>query len=64
MRHHQQLSLPIGQVDVPEHLMRAAWEQERNRLQKGFEEAMQIPHFRICLKHLALLKVNKGGKKR
>lgn len=64
MPRQQQLALPIGQVEVPEHLLRAVYEQERNWLKRGFEEVMQIPHFRICLKHLAIRKAAMGRKKR
>jgi hypothetical protein len=34
MRNRHQLALPIGKVEVPEHLLRAAY--ERSRLQIGF----------------------------
>lgn len=52
MRKAQQLALPIGQVDPPEHLLRAAW--ERSRLRQSFEEAMGLYHLRTALKHVAM----------
>lgn len=56
----RQLALPIGQVEPPEHLLRAAW--ERSRLKIDFDEAMRVTHFRICLKHLAMVMAAKGRK--
>ena len=62
MRKQQQLALPLGQVEVPEHLLRAAW--ERSRLKQSFEEAMQLAHLRISLKHVAIVMAGRSGKKR
>lgn len=65
MPRQQQLALPIGQVvEVPEHLLRAVYEQERSWFKRGFEEVMQIPHLRICLKHLAIRNAAMGRSKR
>jgi hypothetical protein len=64
MPRNQQFALPLGQVEVPESLMRAAWERERGRLRVGFEAAMDTPSFRICLKHIALAMVGKGRKRK
>lgn len=61
MPRQQQLALPIGQVEPPEHLLRAAW--ERCRLQQSFEEAMQLTHFRIALRRTAMVMAAKGRKK-
>lgn len=64
MPRQQQLALPIGQqVDVPEHLLRETYEQESERFMRGFDEVMQLSHFRICLKHLAISKAALGRKK-
>lgn len=52
-RNQNQFALPLGQVDPPEHLLRAAW--ERSRLKFDFEEAMRLTHFRICLRHMAMV---------
>lgn len=55
MRAHvpaRQRELPLGPVDVPEPLLRAAFERLRARV--TFEEAMQWSHFRIVLRHTAL----------
>jgi hypothetical protein len=62
MRRHQQLVLPLGQVDLPEKLLRAAW--ERSRLSQSFEEAMQLTHLRIGLKYVALVIAKQRGKRR
>lgn len=62
MPRHQQLALPLGQVEIPESLLRAAW--ERCRLQQSFEEAMGIYHFRISLSHVALSIARKGSKRK
>lgn len=53
MRNQSQFALPLGQTEIPEQKLRAAY--ERTRLRQSFEEAMQIEHFRICLKRLAML---------
>lgn len=63
MPKQQQFSLALGEVEPPEGLMRAAYERERRWLKSGFEEVMQVPHLRICLKHLAMLAA-RGRKKR
>lgn len=60
MRKVQQLALPLGQVEPPEHLLREAW--RRCRLRVGFEEAMGVPHFRICLRRVAMVMSRKGGR--
>lgn len=52
MRRACQLALPLGQTEPPEPVLRAAW--ERCRLRQGFEEAMRLPHLRICIRHVAL----------
>jgi hypothetical protein len=57
MRNSHQLALPIGKVEVPEHLLRAAY--ERSRLQIGFDQAMALTHFRIGLKRLALTMIKR-----
>jgi hypothetical protein len=57
MRNRHQLALPIGKVEVPEHLLRAAY--ERSRLQIGFDQAMALTHFRICFKRLALARLKR-----
>lgn len=57
-RRCHQLALPI---DPPEHLLRDAW--QRSGIQKSFEEAMQLAHFRIALKRLAMIMAAKGRKK-
>lgn len=62
MQKVRQFALPLGQVDPPEHLLRAAW--QRSRLKIDFEEAMRLTHFRICLRHLAMSMAAKGRKKR
>lgn len=64
MRRQQQFALPLGQVEPSEDLMRAAYERERRWLKRGFEDVMQIPHFRICLRNLALVMAKRGGKQR
>lgn len=56
-RSSHQLALPI---EPPEDRLREA--HQRSRLQQGFEEAMQLQHFRICLRHLAMSLVNKRRK--
>ena len=61
-RQARQLALPIGEVEPPESLLRAAW--ERSRLKIDFEEAMRLTHFRICLRHLAMSMAAKGRKSR
>ena len=58
MRKVRQLALPLGSVEPPEHLLRAAW--ERSRLQQSFEEVMRWQHFRIGLKHMAMSMAVKG----
>lgn len=54
-RQSNQLVLPI---EPPENLLHEA--HQRIRLQKSFEDAMQLQHFRICLRHLAMNMINKG----
>ncbi|HLP97503.1 MAG TPA: hypothetical protein VK149_03560 [Sideroxyarcus sp.] len=63
MPRNQQLALPIGPVEVPDHLMRAAYERERDRLRCSFEAAMENTGFRICLRHIAI-GLGSVGKKR
>ncbi len=59
----EQLALPIGQqVEVPETLLRA--EYERSGWKVDFDEAMRMPHFRICLQHLAMNKAAMGRKRK
>lgn len=61
MRHRtNQLALPLGQVEPPEHLLREAW--ERSQLKIDFNEAMQLYHFRTALKHVAIAMAKKGKK--
>jgi hypothetical protein len=60
MHKQQQFSLALGEVEPPEDLMRAAW--QRSRLKLSFDEAMRVTHFRICLRHLAMLAA-RGRKK-
>lgn len=60
MRNRNQLALPLGQVDPPEHLLRAAW--ERSELPRSFEESMQLTHFRIGLKRMAMAMANNRRK--
>lgn len=62
MPSHRQLALQLGQVDPPEHLLRAAWEQ--SRLQQSFEEAMQLQHFRIGLRHMAMSMAGQGKRRK
>lgn len=57
-RRSHQLALPI---EPPESLLREA--HQRSRLQQSFEEAMQLTHFRIALKRLAMIMAAKGRKK-
>lgn len=61
MARSQQLALPIGTGEPPEHLLREA--HQRSQLKIDFEEAMRLTHFRICLKHLAMFMAAKGRKK-
>ena len=56
----KQLALPlslrsagIDGVELPESLLRAAW--ESSRLKIGFEEAMALTYFRIGLRHMAMI---------
>lgn len=62
MPRQQQLALPLGQVNIPENLLRTAW--ERCRLQQSFEEAMQLAHLRISLSHVAMSIARKGSVKK
>lgn len=62
MPRSQQLALPLGQIEVPEHLLREAY--RRSRLQQSFEEAMQLQHFRIGLRRMAMVMAAKGRKQR
>lgn len=66
----RQFSLPLtpstssgrtGAVEVTEGLLREAW--RRSRLRIDFEEAMQMPHFRTCLGHVATNLAGKGLRK-
>lgn len=61
MRKQQQFSLALGEVELPEDLMRAAW--QRSRLKLSFDEAMRVTHFRICLRRLAMLDIKWRQKK-
>jgi len=56
-----QLALPIGNFEPPEDLLREA--HQRSRLQQSFEEVMQLQHFRIALKHLAMIMASKRRSK-
>jgi len=47
-------------TDVPERLLRAAHARCRIARVMPFEEAMQQPMFRTCLRHLALSLAVKG----
>lgn len=60
MRKVQQLALPLGQVDPPEDLLRAAWRD--SRLQQSFEEAMGLLHFRIALRRMAMVMAARKGR--
>lgn len=60
MKRHQQLALPLGHVEIPENLLRTAW--ERSQLKIDFEEAMQLYHFRTALKHVAIAIAKRGRK--
>lgn len=61
MRRQQQLALPIEAIDPPEHLLRAA--HVRSNLQQSFEDVMQLTHFRIGLKYMAMVAA-KGRKQK
>jgi hypothetical protein len=62
MRKQQQLALPIGQVEVPEHLLREAY--RRSGLKREFDEVMQIRHLSISLKHEAVALGSMGRKRK
>lgn len=60
MRKVQQLALPLGQVDPPDELLRAAW--RASRVPQSFERAMELSHFRTGLKRVAIAMARKGKK--
>lgn len=62
MRRQQQFALPLGQVEPSEERMRAAWERERTRLKVGFEQAMDTPCFRACLRGVVKVIAKRGRK--
>ncbi|HQS59952.1 MAG TPA: hypothetical protein PLU16_15795 [Gallionellaceae bacterium] len=62
MPRQQQLALPLEQVEIPESLLRTAW--ERSQLKQSFEEAMQLTHLRISLSRVAMSIARKGSKKK
>lgn len=61
MRKVQQLALPLGQIDPPEHLLRAAW--RASGVPQSFDEAMQLSHFRTGLKQMAMAMAARKGKR-
>jgi hypothetical protein len=58
----RQLPLAIGVVEVPEELLRQAY--ERCRLNLSFEEAIQDPMYHKCLKNVVISGQLKRGKRR
>lgn len=48
----RQLVLPIGVTEVPESALLSAY--RRCRLVVPFEQALALPHLRICLRNVAL----------
>lgn len=58
MRKVQQLALPLGQIDPPEDLLRAAW--RASGVPQSFERAMELSHFRTGLKRMAIAMAGKG----
>ena len=54
----KQLTLPL---DVPEHLLREA--HKRCRVSTEFEVAIELNHFRISLKRVAMLMMERSSKK-
>lgn len=62
MPRSQQLALPLGQIEPPEHLLREAY--RRSRLKQSFEEAMQLQHFRIGLRHVAMTLAGQGKRRK
>lgn len=57
----QQLGLSLGQIDVSEEQLREAWKETQWKV--SFDQAIQLHHFRICLKRLALIREKRKQKR-
>lgn len=53
-RHIRQCALDLGVTEIPERLLRAAFERTPIRWRLSFEDAMQVPMWRICIRNLAI----------
>jgi hypothetical protein len=60
--HRRQGSLALGVTEVPEQLLRAAFERVPIRLQMSFEQAMEERMWRLCIRNLAISTAMKGGR--
>lgn len=58
----RQCSLPLGVTEVPERLLRAAYERVPIRLTLSFEQAMEERMWRLCIRNIAITTAMKGGK--
>lgn len=62
MARSQQLALPIGTVEPPEHLLREAY--RRSRIKQSFDDAMKLTHLRIGIRHMAMLMAATGRRRK
>jgi|GEM_PF-2586368 len=56
----RQRSLALGVTDIPERLLRAAHERVATRLHISFEQAMEDPMWRMCIRNIAITTAMKG----
>jgi hypothetical protein len=50
----RQRPLPLGVTEVPEQLLRAAYDRVATRLKLSYEEAMEDGMWRMCIRNIAI----------
>jgi hypothetical protein len=56
----RQCALPLEVTDVPERLLRAAYERVAHRLKLSYEQAMEDRMWSMCIRNIAITSAMKG----